>query len=201
MKKTEDRIIYSIGILFLLLGIAAVINTIYRGNFQGILWLCYIGIVIIGFGILKKDSLLITSQLNILFIPLIIWTIDFLHFILTGNELLGIVNYFFDPSFPLISKIISMQHLFTIPLSIYALHKLKPKKINAWKFSFIQLVFIFIITKILTQPENNINCVYESCMNITLNTISYPIVWFISVFLLVLITNRLISKILEIINH
>lgn len=186
--------------MFLLLGISAVINTIYQGHPQGILWFCYIGITIIGIGILKKDSSLIASQLNILFIPLIIWTVDFFYFVLTGNELFGIVTYFFNPTFPVISKVISLQHIFTIPISIYVLYKLKVKKINVWKVSLIQLALIFFITRILTQPENNINCVYKSCMNFAVSILPYPLVWFISAFLLVIITNYLLNKLLVIKN-
>lgn len=197
MQINQDKIPYFLGVAFILLGIAALANTLYRGNPQGILWFCYLGIIVIGIGMLKKKSLLILTQLNILSIPLIIWTIDFLYFIITGNEFLGIATYLFDPSFPTISKIISLQHVFTIPLSLYVLYKLKPKKINTWRLSFIQLALIFFITKILTQPENNINCVYESCMNITINIVPYPIIWFVSTFLLVVITNYLINKTLK----
>ena len=146
---------------------------------------------------LRKSSLLMVSQLNILFIPSIIWTADFLYFNLTGNNLLGITTYFFDPTFPIISRVISLQHLFTIPFSIYVLYKLKSKKVNAWKFSFVQLILIFIITMILTQPVDNINCVYRSCMDIAITVIPYPIVRFVSVFLLVIITNYLINKFLR----
>ncbi len=180
-----------IGVLFITWGIAAIINTLYRDDLAPILWLCYIGIILLGIGALKKDSFLITSQINILAVPLIFWTIDFFSFLINGKTLFGIVDYYFIPG-PVIGKIISSQHLFTIPLSFYAIYLIKLKRTDAWKISFIQLILIFLATRIFTDPGENVNCVFSSCLNFTVSY--YPLMWFVSTFLMVLLINFLIIK-------
>lgn len=180
-----------IGVLFITWGIAAIINTLYRDDLAPILWLCYIGIILLGIGALKKDSFLITSQINILAVPLIFWTIDFFSFLINGKTLLGIVDYYFIPG-PVIGKIISSQHLFTIPLSFYAIYLIKLKRTDAWKISFIQLILIFLATRIFTDPGENVNCVFSSCLNFTVSY--YPLMWFVLTFLMVLLINFLIIK-------
>ena len=71
MKK--NYILNILGIFFLILSISAIINTIYRDNVDGILWLCYPVLFIISIGLLLKKDDLISSQLNILTIPLTVW--------------------------------------------------------------------------------------------------------------------------------
>ena len=197
MERFFD-LIKALGVGFIVLGLVAFVNTIYQGNPQGILWFCYLGIILIGAGMFWKNTLLIESQLNILAIPLIIWTADFFYIAITGNELLGITNYFFDPSFPIISKIISIQHIFTIPVSFFVLHKLKLKKIpHTWRISFIQLILVFTLSVLLTNPLDNLNCVYENCMSFSIPIIPYQIVWFSSMFILVFATNFILRKIFK----
>lgn len=77
-EKTKNIILNLIGILYIILGIGAIINTIYLElGLAPILWFSYIGIILIGIGVLSKNHLLILSQLNILIIPYLFWNIDF----------------------------------------------------------------------------------------------------------------------------
>jgi|GEM_PF-519709 len=199
-NKNNDGLIKFFGIFFILLGIVALVNTLYQSKPESILWFCYLGIFLIGLGMLWKNPILVTSQLNILTIPLLIWTVDFIHFIVTGTSLLGIVDYFFNPDFPLFSRLISMQHIFTIPVSLFVLQRMKSRKMkNSWKFSLLQLTLIFAITIFLTNQEDNINCVYHSCGNLYSGpSVLYPLVWFGSGLVLVVLTNFLILKLINI---
>jgi len=191
MIKNKGIILNIIGSFFLLMGIAAVLNAIYLRDYAGILWFCYTGLILIGISILKRNSFLLTVQLNILAIPLIFWTIDFIYTLIFGNSLLGVVDYFFING-PLFSKIISIQHLFTIPLSFYALSILKSKREDAWKLSFIEIVLIYFVTLILTPEASNINCVYGSCINFVPKF--YTFFWFVSNFIMILLTNLVINN-------
>ena len=84
--------------------------------------------------------------------------------ILTGNELFGIATYFLIPG-PILGKIVTSQHLFTLPLSIFALYLIKIKRKDAWKFSFVELAIVFFVTILITSEKYNINCVYNNCLN------------------------------------
>jgi len=194
-EKNKKIILIVLGIFFIFLGIVGYANSIYQGYPGQILWFCYLVLLLIGIGMLIQNSTLIVSQLNIMAIPLIIWSIDFLYVLVTGNELFGIATYFLIPG-PILGKIVTSQHLFTLPLAIFALYLIKIKGKGAWKFSFVELAVVFFVTRLITLEEYNINCVYRNCLNFNIGPVSlYPLTWFVFAFALVLITNFIINKI------
>jgi len=194
-EKNKRIILIVLGIFFILLSIAAYANSIYRGYPGQILWFCYLVILLIGIGMLIQNSTLIVSQLNIMAVPLIIWSTDLLYVFATGNELFGIASYFLIPG-PIIGKIVTSQHLFTLPLAIFALYLIKIKRKDAWKFSFIELGIVFIVTRLITLEEYNVNCVYKNCLNFNVGAASlYPLTWFVLGFSLVILTSFIINKI------
>ena len=190
----KNNILNVIGVLFLIFGVAAILNTILNAELglAPILWMSYIGLILLGIGILRKNSYLIASQVNILLIPYIFWNIDFYYYLINGNSLFAIVDYVFT-SGPLLGKIITSQHLFNIPLSLYCLYLIKLKKSDAWKISFFQIAAVFFVTRLVTMPEENVNCVFRNCANFDFG-IYYPIEWFTAYFLMALITNFAISR-------
>jgi len=193
-SKNKNIVINSIGILFLILGIGAIINTIYCDcGYAPILWICYIALVLIGIGALRKDDLLVMSQLNILAIPLVVWSVDFFYILITGGSLLGVADYFFLPG-PIISKIITTQHLFTIPLGIYLLYLIKIKNKKAWSVSIIEVGVLFFASRFFTLPSENVNCAYYSCANFSL-PIYYPLVWFASYFAMIFLVNFVLMRV------
>ena len=193
MEK-HDKALPLVGLLFLIWGVSALILGINDANPSIIFWLCYSSLILIGISILKKDSYLLVSQLNILTLPMILWTIDFVFYLLNGHSIFGIVDYFFQDS-PNLAKIISLQHIFTLPLSFYALHKLKVKTNNSWMASFFQMIIIFILGRTYSSVAANVNCVYEPCVNLTLDAQAYYILWFLVSFIVVIGTNQIINKI------
>src|SRR3989338_4767924 len=110
-SKTKNIILTTLGIIYILLGLISFYNAIKYTETAGILWFSYVAFFLIGIGILTRKSWLIASQLNIILIPYIIWNIDFLYVLITGNSLWGITNYFFVQR-PLLSQIITSQHIF-----------------------------------------------------------------------------------------
>ena len=178
MKKRNKIILLDLlGAYFLLLGMTAIAKSLYRQTPSQILFACYVGIILIGIGILTKRSYLILSQVYILTIPLLIWDIDFVHWLILNKPLWGITDYFFlDPSATL-DKFVTLQHLYTLPLSIYATKLIGVKRKDAWKWSFVQIVIMFVAVTTLSPPELNVNCVYDSCVNINFG-LPYRIVWF-----------------------
>lgn len=195
MKQKYDLILDAIGTFFIVLGILAIGAAISDGTLGVTFWLCYSSLLLIGIGVLKRDSPLITSQLNILTIPLTLWIIDFVTFIIFGHSAFGVVDYFFGEA-SLFARFISFQHVFTLPLAFYALSKIKIKnKYNhIWIASFSQLVALFIITRLFTDASENINCVYKSCLNIDLGNY-YLLAWFLASFIMIIVTNWAINKI------
>ena len=197
MKKKKigkvDKIILNlIGIFFIFLGVIGIFNYIMRGEYQTILWFCYLGMILLGIGILKRNSFLIVSQLNILAIPLILWSIDYIYYLINAKSLLGLAGYFFVIG-SVLQKIISSQHVFTLPLALYALYRIRIGRKDAWKISIPLIIGFYFASILLTSEKLNINCVYRSCFSF-----SFPgphnIMWFVSAFLMIFASNFILVK-------
>lgn len=199
-KKTKETIITGLGIFYILVGITAFFNAFYYGQTYHIFWFCYTGILIIGLGIILRNSVIVKSQIYILLIPDLYWLVALLFYILTGgNSFLKTVDYLFLPG-PILPKLVSLQHIFTIPLLIATSCKFKNKTGKIWIISFIEIVIFFFVTRIFTSPAQDINCVYNLCTKQPLNIspFIYPILWLVAGFLMIymskIITDRLFKK-------
>lgn len=193
--RHKNILLNAIGVFFILLGIAAFSNSLSVGHPGQVFWFCYIALFFIGIGIFLRNSAFILTQFNIMAIPLLIWTSDFLFVLITRGELFGITNYFFIPG-PILGKAITAQHLFALPLILVSLYIIKVKKMDVWKFSFAEMAFIFLFTRIFTSEQYNINCVFRNCMKFSTGpSWLYPILWFLGVLFLVFATNYIAIRI------
>lgn len=197
MKKVRlgHRIVVKLlGIFYILIGLTAIFySLIVLKNVDQMFWYCYFAMIIMGIGLFIHDSSLIASQINYLFFPFLIWNLDFFYELVTGVPLFGITSYMFEPSH-IIPKIISFQHVFTIPVAIYFLAVFKLKRKTTWVFTIVQASIIYLISASLTHPANNINCVFRSCIPFIHAQIIYPFLWVIITFVMVLVTNYLLVK-------
>ena len=193
MKEKHKFILLNlIGMFFLLLGITAVVNSWYNQSPTQVLYMCYLGLIFIGIGILTKRSFIIMSQVYILAIPLLVWDIDFIYWLIFNQPLFGITDYFFIDSALNIGKIVSLQHLFTVPLAIYAANLIGVKRKDAWIWSFIQITVVYIAVSILSAPEFNVNCVFNPCINIYFG-LPYRLTWFLVLFSMTFLTSVLLN--------
>jgi hypothetical protein len=193
-RENHFLILNLLGIVFLILGIGAIANSLYIENPSQIFWMCYLSLILIGFGILTRNSFLIVVQLNILAIPFIIWDVDFIYWIIFNRPLWGITDYFFLERTFTLGKIISLQHLFTVPISLLAVYLIKLKRKNSWVFSVIQISLVYLAVSLFTPKESNINCVFDPCINVHFG-ISYRLTWFIIFFLMIMATSYCINRI------
>lgn len=186
-----------IGSLFFIWGIAAIIDNIFKINsgIAPLLWMSYISLILLGIGILRKNASLVASQIAIIGIPYIFWNLDFFHQLITGNSLFGITDYFFTPG-PLSGKIITLQHIFNIPLSLYSLHLLSLKSRIFPIVSMVQVSVVFIVSRIVTDYDRNVNCVYHNCANFSFG-LPYIAEWFLAQFVMMLITSWFLIKIFK----
>jgi hypothetical protein len=193
MKEKYKSVFLNItGVFFLVLGIVATINSVYTSHPTQILYMCYLGLVLIGIGILTRKSFIIMSQIYILAIPLLIWNIDFFYWLIFDKPLWGITDYFFVNKVFNLGKVISLQHLFTVPLSIYVANLIGLKRRDAWKWSFVQIILVFIAVSILSPPEFNINCIFEPCINVSLG-LPYELTWFLVIFAMTFLTSIILN--------
>lgn len=175
----KERLLTLFGLLLFFIGLTAVINTAFvLDQPTGIIWFCYIALLLMGWGVLQRNTFLIMSQVYILLIPMVVWNLDFWYQFITGSPLWGITNYFFVERALNIGKFISLQHFFSVPLAIYATILIGRTRTDEWKLSILEIFFLFIITRAITDPVQNINCVFYACVDISLGLPHEP-TWFI----------------------
>lgn len=194
---TNVKILNFIGILFLLYGIVAIIDNIVLSDtgIAPVLWMSYICLIILSIGILKKDAGLIASQMAILAIPYLIWNIDFFHHLFSGESLFGITDYYFK-HLPLLERIISFQHIFNIPLSLYSIYLIGIKNSKFWIISLFQITLVFFITRAVTDYERNVNCVYRNCANFTFG-LPHIVEWFLTFIVMISLTSWFLIKVFK----
>jgi len=195
--KAKNAILNVIGVLFLVWGIAAVLNSLYLLNPNQIFWNCYIGLLLLGIGILIRNSKLVGAQLAILGIPLIVWDIDFIYYLVFNDSLWGITDYIFLTQRLAVSQIISLQHLFTLPVGVFALYLMRVKRFDFWKVALVQVSLLFVVISVMTSPYENIGCVFESCLSVDISVAShipYKVLWFVSFLGMIFIMNFILWR-------
>lgn len=194
-NKTKTIVLNSFGIFFLLFSFLSFGNALSGGSLTKISFLCYLGTLIIGIGILTKKDFLILSQIYILFIPHLFWVVDFVYLMLNGIPLWGLTDYVFESS-TLVGNIISVQHFFTIPLAIFALTLIKKDRKNSLRLALLQITAVYFFLRFFSPPELNINCVFKACINISLG-LPYIVTWFILFFSIILVTSLAVNYLLD----
>lgn len=191
MNKREI-IIKIIGFIFLFYGLFAIGFSVYRGKPDWIFWFCYIAMTLIGIGALKKDGKIIAAQVNLVSAYLIVWNIDFFYHLIFNKPLWGITNYFFGELL-LLARLISIEHFFLLPLSLYLLYEIKLEK-GHLKLSLLEGTLLYLLTIALTDPQYNVNCAFHSCVYF-LPTKYYQITWYVITFMTVSLTAFILNKI------
>ena len=191
-KKTER----AAGSVYVLIALLAFFNAFWYGKPWDVLWLCYWAALLIGIGLLTNARALVWSQLFLLFIPDVIWTLDAAVFAVRGSSLLGISDYFFAlPT--LAQQAVSLQHPLTVLLGMYALARWKGEKKKTLHLSGIIAVLesaaAFALARLLTTQEQNINCVYRFCGSLGLSE-PYVLWWFVAIALTIALTYGLFAR-------
>lgn len=193
MERNRGNVILtSMGIVYLALSIIAIFNAFYYHRPHQVFWFCYTGMFLIGIGFLGHERTLIQTQLYLLLIPDAVWTVDFLSYLIQGESALGIVDYFFAPA-PWSAKIVTLQHLTTIPLGIYFFYHRGIVRKPLWIIVWFQLVLLYGLTRFATEVEENVNCIYAPCGTLVLPG-PYTVWWFALSFLMVYATHRLVQQ-------
>lgn len=181
------------GLFYVIIGILAIFNVIFGIDSASSLWISYFAFFFIGLGILTKDSYLIGSWFNIIFIPYLFWSADYLCNLFFSKSLWGITDYMFSSRL-FISQIISIQHFFIIPVAILSIYFIKIQKKDFWKLSVSIIGILFILTRLFTKPIENVNCIFKSCLTFEIVSPLYPVIWFLAFFIMIGLVNLLLVK-------
>ena len=122
---------------------------------QNFLYFCDIGNILIGVGLWLESALIFSWVACGVLLFQTLFTIDLLGTLLTGHHLIGGTEYMFDPHLSLAVRLLSLFHLVTPPLLLWAIWRLGYDP-RGWKLQTV-LTWIVIPINHYWRPEQNVN--------------------------------------------
>ena len=89
----------------------------------------------------------------------VLWSIDVASAFLTGTHIIGGTEYMFDPAIPVHIRLMSLFHVFTPPLLIYAVLRLGYDRRGILLQSGLTWI-VLLLTFLYTEPVRDINWVF-----------------------------------------
>lgn len=192
--KLKNSFLNFFGVFYIAISFLAFYNALKYFSPEAVLWISYFTFLILGIGMLFRNPYLIGSQINIIFFPYIVWSIDFIYNLITSRSLWGTTDYVFQP-IPYTALIVTIQHIVILPIAFIALYFIKFKRKDFWKISFLEISLIFLLTRIFSNPSKNINCIFKNCLPFEINLNYYPFIWFGFYILMIFIVNFILIRI------
>lgn len=165
---TKEPLLVSIGIVFAILYIVELQVSIYiellgdTVNLSWLFWLSNILPLILIYSFIFLNKTYATAGLLSATLYESSWSIDFIgRAIFNVPPFGGIADYMFQ-TYPF-HFFINLNHLFFIPLFFYGIIRMGVAK-NAYLICMKVGLLIMTVTWIFTKQEDNINCLYHSCL-------------------------------------
>jgi hypothetical protein len=122
---------------------------------QNFLFFCDIGNILIGVGLWLESPLIFSWQACGLLLFQSAHTIDLAGALLTGRHIIGGTEYMFDPAVPLIVRLLSLFHVVTPPLLLWAIWRLGYDP-RGWRFQTLT-TWIVVPINYFWRPEHDVN--------------------------------------------
>lgn len=143
---------------FLALGWLAIYVPAYLWAYPwwNFLFLCNLGILLTGIGLVTGSRLLVSSQAVGAPIVGLVWTLDAGWRLLTGEFLFGGTNYMWNPGYPLFTRLLSLYHI-AWPLLLIAVCRREGYDRRGWALQTLVLTLGLGVARLATQPVDNVN--------------------------------------------
>jgi hypothetical protein len=122
---------------------------------QNLLYFCDLGNFFIAAALWLESPLLFSWQATALLLFQSLYTIDLLGAAVGGRHLIGGTEYMFDHGIPLFIRLLSLFHLATPPLLLWAISRLGYDR-RGWKYQTLT-AWIVVPINYLWRPEFDIN--------------------------------------------
>jgi len=122
---------------------------------QNFLYFCDLGNVLIGVGLWLESPLIFSWAACGLLLFQSLYTVDLAGALLTGHHLIGGTEYMFDPGRPLMARLLSLFHVVTPPVLLWAIWRLGYDR-RGW---MLQTLTTWIVVPInyFWRPEMDVN--------------------------------------------
>src|SRR3984893_10071503 len=122
---------------------------------QNFLFFCDLGNVLIGIGLWLESALIFSWVATGLIFFQTMYTVDFAGALLTGRHVVGGTEYMFDPELPLVIRLLSLFHVVTPPLLLWAIRRLGYDR-RGWKLLTL-MAWIVVPINYFWRPEQDVN--------------------------------------------
>lgn len=122
---------------------------------QNFLFFCDLGNVLIGLALWLESALIFSWIASGLLFFQTVFAVDLAGALLTGRHIIGGSEYMFDPHVPLIIRLLSLFHVVTPPLLLWAIWRLGYDR-RGWKFQTL-MTWIVVPINYFWRPEQDVN--------------------------------------------
>ena len=122
---------------------------------QNFLYFCDLGNLLIAIALWTESALLFSWQATGLFLFQTLFTIDLFGALLFGKHLIGGTEYMFDPHLPLSVRLLSLFHIVTPPLLLWAIWRLGYDR-RGWRLQTLT-TWIVVPINYFWRPERDVN--------------------------------------------
>ncbi len=122
---------------------------------QNFLYFCDIGNVLIGIGLWWESALVFSWTACGLLVFQTLYTIDLAGALLFGWHFIGGTEYMFDPGLSLLIRLLSLFHVVTPPLLLWAIWRLGYDE-RGWKFQTV-MAWIVVPVNHFWRPQMDVN--------------------------------------------
>ena len=122
---------------------------------QNFLYFCDLGNLLIAIALWTESALIFSMQATGLLLFQTLYTIDLAGAFFFGKHMIGGTEYMFDPNTPLLVRLLSLFHIVTPPLLLWAVWRLGYDK-RGWKYQTL-LTWIVVPINYFWRPEYNVN--------------------------------------------
>ena len=122
---------------------------------QNFLFFCDIGNVLIGIGLWLESALIFSWVACGLLLFQSLYTIDLAGALLSGHHIIGGTEYMFDPHLSLLIRLLSLFHVVTPPLLVWAIWRLGYDP-RGWKFQTLT-TWLVVPINYFWRPGQDVN--------------------------------------------
>jgi hypothetical protein len=126
---------------------------------RNFLWLSDIALLATGVALWLENSLIVSTMAVGVLLPEIFWNVGFFVRLTTGRSITGLSEYMFESRRPLLSRLLSLFHVFLPPLMVWLVWRLGYDGRAFIAMTLLALI-VLPVTYATTKPEHNINWVH-----------------------------------------
>jgi hypothetical protein len=122
---------------------------------QNFLYFCDLGNLLLAVALWQESALLFSWQATGLLVFQTLFTVDLAGALLSGRHIIGASEYMFDPHIPILVRCLSLFHVFTPPLLLWAIWRLGYDR-RGWRFQTLT-AWILIPINFFWRPQADVN--------------------------------------------